>query len=114
MKFLLFGTGEYYNRYKIWFARKEVLALIDNSKEKQGQYIDGILVISPEDVQLYRQYEYDAIIILSFYIKAMKTQLIHHRKTTSHAATMQREYSYLYRKEIHGNSSYCRSQANIP
>lgn len=77
MKFLLFGTGEYYNRYKIWFARKEVLALIDNSKEKQGQYIDGILVISPEDVQLYRQYEYDAIIILSFYIKAMKTQLIH-------------------------------------
>lgn len=76
MRFLLFGTGDYYNRYKIWFAKEEVLALIDNSKDKQGQYIDGILVIPPEDVLQYNLYEYDAIVILSFYVKAMKSQLI--------------------------------------
>ena len=63
MKFLLFGTGEYYNRYKIWFAKEDIIALIDNSKEKQGQYIDNILVIPPEAVC---QYEFDAIVILSF------------------------------------------------
>ena len=73
MKFLVFGTGEYYNRYKIWFVREDIIALIDNSKEKQGQYIDGIFVIPPEAVF---QYEFDAIIILSFYVKTMRRQLI--------------------------------------
>lgn len=73
MKFLIFGTGEYYSRYKIWFDRRDILALIDNSKEKQGQYIDGIRVILPEDVS---RYVFDAVIILSFYVKAMKAQLM--------------------------------------
>ena len=73
MRFLLFGTGEYYNRYKIWFDKKDVVALIDNSKEKQGYYIDDILVIAPENVL---QYEFDAIIILSFYVKTMRVQLL--------------------------------------
>ena len=72
MKFMLFGTGEYYNRYKIWFTREDIIALIDNSKDKQGQYIDGVLVIPPEDVF---QYEFDVIIILSFYVRIMKLQL---------------------------------------
>lgn len=73
MKFLIFGTGEYYSRYKIWFDRRDILALIDNSKEKQGQYVDGIRVISPEDVP---RYAFDAVVILSFYVKDMKAQLI--------------------------------------
>lgn len=73
MKFLLFGTGEYYNRYKIWFAREDIIALIDNSKEKQGRYIDHTIVIPPEAVL---QYEFDAIVILSFYVRAMKQQLM--------------------------------------
>ena len=72
MKFMLFGTGEYYNRYKIWFTREDIIALIDNSKDKQGQYIDDVLVIPPEDVF---QYEFDVIIILSFYVRIMKLQL---------------------------------------
>lgn len=73
MKLLLFGTGEYYNRFRIWFEKQSVVALIDNSKAKQGHYIDDLLVIQPEDIF---QYEFDAIIILSFYVKAMRDQLI--------------------------------------
>lgn len=73
MKFLLFGTGEYYNRFKIWFEKKDVAALIDNSRDKQGEYIDDILVISPQDIF---QYNFDAIIILSFYVKEMRIQLL--------------------------------------
>lgn len=72
MRFLLFGTGEYYNRYKIWFGKKDIIALVDNSEEKQGHIIDDILVISPKDIS---QYEYDAIVILSFYVRSMKEQL---------------------------------------
>lgn len=73
MKVLIFGTGDYYERYKKWFSNQDVLALIDNSLEKQNTKIDGIQVLSPEEgIKL----SYDAIVVLSFYIKAMKTQLL--------------------------------------
>lgn len=73
MKYLLFGTGDYYERYKKWFDRVEIVALLDNSESKHGTYIDGIQVLSPaQGIML----EYDAIIILSFYVKAMKHQLL--------------------------------------
>lgn len=73
MKVFLFGTGEYYNRYKIWFDNTEVIGLIDNSSLKQGTYIDQILVYSPEDAVLK---EFDAVFIMSFYVVEMKKQLI--------------------------------------
>lgn len=73
MKYLLFGTGEYYQRYKKWFAKDNIAALLDNSKDKQGTYIDGIKVYSPQEgIKL----QYDAIVVLSFYIKEMKSQLL--------------------------------------
>lgn len=73
MKYLIFGTGDYYNRYKKWFAREDITALLDNAPDKQNTYLDGIQVLSPEHgVQL----AYDAVVILSFYVKAMKRQLV--------------------------------------
>ncbi len=73
MKFLLFGTGDYYERYKKWFNSEDVLALLDNSHIKQNSVIDGIKVLSPkEGVKL----PFDVIVILSFYVKEMRKQLI--------------------------------------
>lgn len=73
MKFLLFGTGDYYQRYKKWFVNDDVIAVLDNNAEKQGHKIDGLDIIAPcEAVGL----TYDYIVILSFYVKAMKAQLI--------------------------------------
>lgn len=73
MKYLLFGTGDYYNRYKKWFEPEDVLALLDNAPEKQNTLLDGIPVLSPQEgIKL----EYDAVIILSFYVKSMKQQLM--------------------------------------
>ena len=63
MKFLLFGTGDYYERYKKWFSREDTLALLDNSLAKQGTWIDGIRVLSPEEGV---KQPYEAIVILSF------------------------------------------------
>ena len=72
-KFLLFGTGDYYERYKKWFQREDVLALLDNSPAKQNEMIDGIKVLSPDEgVRL----SFDVIVILSFYVKAMRKQLV--------------------------------------
>lgn len=73
MKYLLFGTGDYYERYKKWFVSEDVLALLDNSPKKQNTIIDGIRVLSPEEgINL----PFDVIVILSFYVKAMKKQLV--------------------------------------
>lgn len=73
MRYLIFGTGDYYNRYKKWFEHQEVLALLDNSVQKQHTVVDGLKVLSPkEGIRL----NYDMIVILSFYVKQMKQQLI--------------------------------------
>lgn len=72
MRILLFGTGDYYNRYKKWFENGNVIALLDNSEYKQHTIIDGLEVLPPEEgIKL----EYDTIVILSFYVKQMKQQL---------------------------------------
>lgn len=74
MKILLFGTGDYYNRYKKWFAQQDVIALLDNSEQKHHTFVDGVEVLLPEEgIKL----NYDTIVILSFYVKQMKQQLLH-------------------------------------
>lgn len=73
MKLLVFGTGEYYERFKKWIVDEEVVALLDNSPVKQNTVVDGVKVLSPEE-GIKRDYE--AIVIMSFYIKAMKKQLM--------------------------------------
>ncbi len=65
MKVLLFGTGEFYQRYKVWFEDDEIAALVDNSKDKQGTYIDGKEVIAANNIL---KLQYDAIFILTFFI----------------------------------------------
>lgn len=73
MKFILFGTGDYYQRYKKWFDQEDIAALIDNSGRKQYKRMDGIEVLPPEE-GIRRPYDY--IIILSFYVKEMRGQLL--------------------------------------
>ncbi len=72
MKYILFGTGDYYERYKKWFPKKNVLALLDNSPAKQNCCVDGIPVLTPQEgVRL----PFDAVVMLSFYVKEMRQQL---------------------------------------
>lgn len=72
MKYVLFGTGDYYNRFKHWFDGRDVVAVLDNDPKKQGTIFDGYPVMAPTDIN---SIEYDAIVILSFYITEMKKQL---------------------------------------
>lgn len=73
MKFLLFGTGDCYERYRKWFSKEDILALLDNSPAKQHSRIDGIEVLSPEEgIKL----SFDAVVIMSFYVKEMRRQLM--------------------------------------
>lgn len=72
MRILLFGLGQLYQRYKILFRDEELVALLDNDKKKQGNLIDGIPVLSPEDGV---KQSFDRIYILSKYVKEMRKQL---------------------------------------
>lgn len=73
MKYILFGTGDYYYRFSRWFNDKDVLAILDNDEKKQGTSLDGHMIVSPKDI---KKYNYDAVVILSFYISEMKKQLM--------------------------------------
>lgn len=73
MKIVLFGTGDYYNKYKKWFAPGDIVALLDNNSDKAGLTLDGHPVLLPEKItDLY----YDYIVILSVHEKEMRKQLI--------------------------------------
>ena len=48
MKILLFGTGDYYQKYKRWFRKEDIAGLIDNDANKQGTLIDGYEVYPPQ------------------------------------------------------------------
>lgn len=73
MKYVLFGTGDYYKRFRHWFEDRDVVAVLDNDHKKQGTIFDGYPVLSPKDINTV---EYDAVVILSFYVTEMKKQLM--------------------------------------
>lgn len=73
MKILLFGTGDYYQRYKKWFVDKDIIGLLDNSSKKQGEKLDGHIIMSPLAAI---RYNFDYVYILSVYDKSMRSQLL--------------------------------------
>lgn len=73
MKLLLFGTGDYYKKYKKWFLTDDVIALLDNNPDKDGKTLDGHQIILPSCV---KSLNYDYIVILSVHEKEMRKQLI--------------------------------------
>lgn len=73
MKVIIFGTGKLYESNKYKFRKLSIAALVDNNPNKQGTYIDGIIVISPQQIC---EYQYDYIILVSRYYKEMRSQLI--------------------------------------
>ena len=73
MKIILFGTGNYYLKYRTFLSDKDILCFLDNDKEKQGRSIDGHLVIAPDGIS---ELEYDYVIIMSMHAVQIETQLL--------------------------------------
>lgn len=69
----MFGTGEYYRRRKEYLKSANIVAFADNNPKKQGQRVDGVMVISPNEC---KNYIYDYICILSSYQDEIYQQLI--------------------------------------
>ena len=62
VKILLFGTGKVYQRYKHLFFGHEIIYLLDNDVNKQGDILDGIEIVSPDKGI---NVPYEAVFILS-------------------------------------------------
>lgn len=73
MKIIIFGTGDYYKKYKKWFRTEDIVTLIDNDPGKHGSHIDGHCVLFPSEAVLC---DYDYIIILSVHEISMREQLM--------------------------------------
>lgn len=72
-RIIIFGTGKYYNQRKEYLKDVEIIVFLDNDINKQGKLLDGVKIISPEEVV---NYCYDYIILMSMYQYDMKKQLL--------------------------------------
>ncbi len=73
MQFAIFGTGRVFYRYWPHLDREQVVCLIDNDTNKIGGAIDGVEIISPDELKRFR---YDGVLILSVQYPQMKKQLM--------------------------------------
>lgn len=65
MKVYIFGTGRYYQMYKNYFERVDVIGLLDNSKDKIGSIIDGY-VVERFDTKSLKEFDYIYILIRKY------------------------------------------------
>lgn len=71
---IVFGTGVFFLRRKQMLPNEtKIVAFLDNNKELEGKYLDGVLIYSPSDLF---KLDYDTIILASASPIEMKTQLI--------------------------------------
>ncbi len=74
MRIVIFGTGQVYRENRERLDKEdEIVAFLDNDRCKQGGFVDGTPVFSPEEI---RDLSYDKIIIMSDYAVEMRNQLL--------------------------------------
>lgn len=73
MKIIIFGTGNFYEKFKYRFRYDEIVALMDNDEKKIGTIKDGYEIIEPKCINSYC---FDKIVILIYQYETIKKQLI--------------------------------------
>ena len=73
MKVVIFGTGMIYQQNRAWIPASDVLAFIDNDINKQGSYLNGIQITTPDNILTL---PYDKIVLMSARLQEMKNQLL--------------------------------------
>lgn len=106
MKFLIFGTGLFYENRKYKFKPNEIIGFIDNDSQKWGQKLDNIKVYKPsEGIAL----SYDKIILMSTKKEQMRKQLIDELGVKSNKLMLWEDYVQEGERrhlEIYYSSSY--------
>ena len=72
-KVVIFGAGKAGGNFIHHQQQYEIVAVIDNDEKKVGQYLNGIKIHSPAQLQ---SLEYEKVIITSMYYKSIHSQLV--------------------------------------
>ena len=74
MDLLVFGTGLYYKNRKKTFEKDNIIAFVDNDSRKKGKLLDGVPIISPDEI-IEKKYDYICLMAKEDYVIQMKEQL---------------------------------------
>ena len=107
MRVIIFGTGDYYQRFKQVIAQNnDVIALLDNKKALKGTTIDDIVVHSPEQIQ---ELSYDIVVLCSIYCKEMRDQLLSYDVDESKILYIEDYAKLLTTKTVYDPRKQCNS-----
>lgn len=73
MRIIIWGLGEYYNKYKWLIEQNEVVAFTDGNRFMWGKYVDGIKVVAPQDIF---DFQWDYLFITSTAIRPIHSRLL--------------------------------------
>lgn len=63
MKFIVFGTGIYYQNLKKYINIEDIVCFADNAPDKQGSFMDGKQILAPKEVD-FTQCDYVLVLIM--------------------------------------------------
>jgi len=72
MNIVIFGAGLFYQNRKRCLEKQKILAILDNDRNKQGSFLDGIEI---QSVSAIKELEYDIIILMGKEDSLMREQL---------------------------------------
>lgn len=63
MKFIVFGTGIYYQNLKKYIKSEDIVCFVDNAPDKQGSLLDGKKILAPQQAD-FSQCDYVLVLIM--------------------------------------------------
>ncbi|WP_026509893.1 glycosyltransferase family 4 protein [Butyrivibrio sp. LC3010] len=103
IRLVLFGAGLYFkNRAKYLFEKNEIVALVDNDREKIGTEFAGHIIAEPSSIT---KTEYDYVVVMSIHYQKIKEQLVTYGVSDSKIIQYNNFAAKYMRKRIHHNST---------